>query len=84
MEDSISRGESKLIRDKDGYPVFPNTTADLKYVNKAIKKEEADITSSATFMNAMKTNPALAFKIIDQQLSPEKYVYTGKRVELKK
>jgi hypothetical protein len=79
MEDSISLRTSKLIRDKDGYPVFLDTKADLRYVDKSMTIEEANKNVINCFMNCAETNKELAWKIIDQRLDPMKYAYVGKR-----
>ena len=80
QEDSITRGESKLIRDKNGFPVFENTSADLRYVDKAISREDADKATIACFMNCVERDRKMAWQIIDQQLNPKDYVYTEERV----
>lgn len=84
LNDSIEKKTSKLVRNKDGYPVFPDTTADLRYVDKAISREDADDATSATFMQLIEKNRKLAWTIIDQHLDPMKYEYKGPRVINKK
>jgi hypothetical protein len=70
--DSISQGISKLIRDKDGYPVFPNTKADLRYVTPAITREDADDATSNSFMYMVEHERKIAEKIIDNYVQSEK------------
>jgi hypothetical protein len=79
MQDSISLGTSKLERDAQGFPRFKDTTADLRYVDKAITREDADKSTISTFMNADKE---LQFKIIDQQTNPENYSFLEERAKI--
>ena len=58
--------ESKLIKDpKDGYWRFPDTTADLRWVDKAITIEEILNTTAAPFLSLAKRDPEMAEKILD-------------------
>ena len=59
---------TKLIRDKDGYPIFPDTKADLRYVDKKIELNEAVETTSATFMQVAERMPEVAGRILDHYI----------------
>lgn len=57
--------ESKLVIGTDGFPRFPDTTADLRWVDKAITIEEILNTTATPFLSLAKKDPALATKILD-------------------
>jgi len=59
---------SKLIIGTDGYPRFPDTTADLRWVDKAIPVEEILKTTASPFLGCMKSDPELAAKILDRKI----------------
>lgn len=83
-EDFEFKPGSKLILDSNGWPVFPGTTADLRYVDKAIKREEADITSSSCFLELIRKNKDMALKILMNYIDPMTNKFTGIRRASKK
>ena len=60
--------ETKLVKDKDGYWRFPDTTADLRWVDKAIDINEILATTATPFIALMKSNPKLAEKMLDARI----------------
>jgi hypothetical protein len=68
MEDSISQGRSVLVRDKDGWPVFSGTKADLRYITPATTREEADKETIKTFLYMIEKNRKSAIKILDHYI----------------
>jgi len=61
--------ETKLIRGTDGYWRFPDTTADLRWVDKAIDINEILATTATPFIGLMKSNPKLAETILDRKIA---------------
>jgi hypothetical protein len=59
---------SKLIQDEKGFWKFPDTTADLRWVDKAIPVEEILKTTATPFIACMKSDPELAAKILDNKI----------------
>jgi len=59
---------SKLIIGDDGYPRFPDTTADLRWVDKAIPVEEILKTTATPFLTLVKSDIKMAESIIDARL----------------
>ncbi len=69
--DSIQLGISVLIRDKDGFPVFPHTRADVRYVNTNMGMDKVMETTSECFLSYAKRSLSAGEKILDHYIKYE-------------